>query len=54
MELAKTYRFEAAHWLPHVPEGHKCGRPHGHSYEISVHVAGPPSSTTSASMTFRA
>jgi 6-pyruvoyltetrahydropterin/6-carboxytetrahydropterin synthase len=41
MELVKTFRFEAAHWLPNVPTGHKCGRPHGHSYEIGVHVTGP-------------
>lgn len=41
LELVKTFRFEAAHWLPTVPPGHQCGRPHGHSYEIDVHVAGP-------------
>ena len=41
MELVKSFRFEAAHWLPNVPEGHQCGRTHGHSYEIGVHVAGP-------------
>ncbi|MGQ7096937.1 6-carboxytetrahydropterin synthase, partial [Escherichia sp. SP-MK] len=25
---------EAAHRLPHVPEGHKCGRLHGHSFMV--------------------
>lgn len=31
-------RFEAAHRLPHVPEGHKCGRMHGHGFEVVLHV----------------
>jgi 6-pyruvoyltetrahydropterin/6-carboxytetrahydropterin synthase len=38
--LTKQFRFEAAHRLPHVPAGHKCARLHGHSYELSVTVAG--------------
>lgn len=33
-------RFEAAHRLPHVPEGHKCGRMHGHSYRVVVTLTG--------------
>lgn len=41
MEIYKTFRIEAAHRLPNVPPGHKCGRLHGHSFEISVHVEGP-------------
>jgi len=27
-------RFESAHRLPHVPAGHKCGRMHGHGFEV--------------------
>ncbi|MBQ8038089.1 MAG: 6-carboxytetrahydropterin synthase QueD [Proteobacteria bacterium] len=38
--LSKTFRFEAAHRLPRVPAGHKCGRLHGHSYQIDVIVSG--------------
>lgn len=38
--LSKTYRFEAAHRLPHVPEGHKCRRLHGHSYQFTVILRG--------------
>ena len=41
VELTKEYRFEAAHRLPCVPEGHKCSRLHGHSYKVEVSVAGP-------------
>lgn len=38
--LSKTFRFEAAHRLPRVAEGHKCARLHGHSYAIDVIVRG--------------
>lgn len=41
VEIFREFTFEAAHRLPHVPEGHKCARLHGHSYRVEVHVAGP-------------
>ena len=41
MEIFKEFTFEAAHRLPHVPEGHKCGRLHGHSFRAEIHVSGP-------------
>ncbi len=41
MELVKDFRFEAAHFLPQVPEGHKCRRIHGHSFRGEVAVRGP-------------
>src|SRR5437762_11104539 len=41
MEIFKEFTFEAAHRLPHVPVGHKCGRLHGHSYRFEIHVRGP-------------
>ena len=34
----RRYRFQAAHRLPHVPVGHKCGRLHGHGFEAIVHA----------------
>jgi 6-pyruvoyltetrahydropterin/6-carboxytetrahydropterin synthase len=40
-EIFKEFTFEAAHRLPNVPEGHKCGRLHGHSFRVALHVAGP-------------
>jgi len=40
VRLSKTFRIEAAHLLPRVPEGHKCRRLHGHSYRIGVVVTG--------------
>ncbi len=41
MEIFKEFTIEAAHWLPNVPEGHKCRRMHGHSFRIQVSVEGP-------------
>jgi 6-pyruvoyltetrahydropterin/6-carboxytetrahydropterin synthase len=40
MRLERSYRFEAAHYLPRVPPGHKCARMHGHSYQIEVAIEG--------------
>jgi 6-pyruvoyltetrahydropterin/6-carboxytetrahydropterin synthase len=34
----RRYRFQAAHQLPNVPVGHKCGRLHGHGFEVIVHA----------------
>ena len=41
MEIFKEFSIEAAHRLPNVPANHKCSRLHGHSFRISVYVAGP-------------
>lgn len=46
VELRKEYRFEAAHFLPRVPPGHKCARMHGHSYRVELMLAGPVDPTT--------
>ncbi len=40
VRLAKTFGFEAAHWLPTFPEDHKCRRMHGHSFRVDVVVEG--------------
>jgi 6-pyruvoyltetrahydropterin/6-carboxytetrahydropterin synthase len=40
LTITRRYHFEAAHFLPHVPEGHKCKRMHGHNYEVEITVAG--------------
>lgn len=40
-ELSRQVRFEAAHFLPKTPEGHKCRRLHGHSFAAEIWVTGP-------------
>ena len=52
MEIFREFTFEAAHRLPHVPQGHKCARLHGHSYRVTVHVEGPVESDTGWVMDF--
>ena len=41
MEIFKEFSIEAAHRLPNVPEGHKCARLHGHSFQVRIAVVGP-------------
>jgi len=38
--IGRTYRFESAHRLPNLPDGHKCKNLHGHNYRIEVVVRG--------------
>lgn len=52
IELVKDFRFEAAHYLPNVPEGHKCRRMHGHSFRGEVAVRGPVDARTGWVMDF--
>lgn len=46
MTLFCDFTFEAAHRLPHVPEGHKCARLHGHSYRVRLSVRGAVAQAT--------
>ncbi len=39
--ITKSFTFDAAHWLPQVPETHKCRRLHGHTYRVEVALEGP-------------
>jgi 6-pyruvoyltetrahydropterin/6-carboxytetrahydropterin synthase len=34
----RRYIFESAHRLPNVAPGHKCGRMHGHGFEVILHA----------------
>lgn len=39
--LSKSFDFEAAHFLPHVADDHKCRRVHGHSFRCELQLKGP-------------
>lgn len=52
MEIWKEFGFEAAHHLPHVPAGHKCGRLHGHSFRVTITLRGPVGAETGWVMDF--
>ena len=52
MDIFRVFQVEAAHFLPNVPEGHKCARMHGHSFRIEVHVSGAPGAETGWVMDF--
>jgi len=40
VSLTKSFSFDSAHWLPCFPEGHKCRRLHGHSFQVEIEVTG--------------
>lgn len=39
--ISKRFDFDAAHFLPKVPEDHKCRRMHGHTYVVELICTGP-------------
>jgi 6-pyruvoyltetrahydropterin/6-carboxytetrahydropterin synthase len=42
MLIFKQFTFDSAHFLPNVPEGHKCKNMHGHTYRLTVYISGKP------------
>lgn len=40
MVIFKKFAFDSAHFLPNVPEGHKCKNVHGHTYHLTVYLEG--------------
>ena len=40
VRLVRDFTFDAAHRLPHAPAGHKCGRVHGHSFDVQIACEG--------------
>jgi len=41
MKIFKDFSFDSAHFLPNLPEDHKCRRMHGHTFHIRLTVGGP-------------
>lgn len=52
MEIYKDFSIEAAHRLPSVPDGHKCARLHGHSFQVRIVVSGEPGESSGWVMDF--
>ena len=40
MIIYKQFSFDSAHFLPNVPEGHKCREMHGHTYHLTIFAEG--------------
>ncbi len=40
MIIFKQFTFDSAHFLPHVPETHKCREIHGHTYALRIFIEG--------------
>lgn len=41
MTIFKEFTFDSAHFLPMVPETHKCRAIHGHTYKLAIIIEGP-------------
>lgn len=39
--ISKEFHFDAAHQLHGLPDGHKCGRLHGHTYRVQIILQSP-------------
>lgn len=46
MEVYRDFKFDAAHLLPNLPPGHRCGRLHGHTFHAVVHLTAGVGSET--------
>ena len=41
MTIFKQFTFDSAHFLPMVPDTHKCKQIHGHTYKLTIFIDGP-------------
>ena len=42
MIIFRKFTFDSAHYLPNVPENHKCRQMHGHTYKLTIFIEGMP------------
>jgi 6-pyruvoyltetrahydropterin/6-carboxytetrahydropterin synthase len=42
LTISKEFNFSASHVLRELPEGHQCGRMHGHNYVVVVELSARP------------
>jgi 6-pyruvoyltetrahydropterin/6-carboxytetrahydropterin synthase len=40
MIIYQHFTFDAAHFLPKVPDGYKCRNLHGHTYHLTLYITG--------------
>ncbi len=40
MEIYREFKFDAAHRLPNLSAGHRCGNLHGHTFRVFIHIEG--------------
>ena len=51
-EISKQFYFDAAHFMPHVTEGHAYRQMHGHSFHVQIAMQGIPDPQTGWVMDF--
>jgi 6-pyruvoyltetrahydropterin/6-carboxytetrahydropterin synthase len=50
--IMRRFVLQAAHHLPRTPDGHKCKRMHGHTYEVELWFEGDVDETAGWFMDF--
>lgn len=40
ISVFKEFSFDAAHYLPNLPDDHKCRGLHGHTYRVKISIEG--------------
>jgi 6-pyruvoyltetrahydropterin/6-carboxytetrahydropterin synthase len=40
MQIFRQFSFDSAHFLPNVPDGHRCKEIHGHTYRLIIYLEG--------------
>lgn len=53
-EISKQFYFDAAHFMPHMREGHAYRQMHGHSFHAQISIQGKPDPQTGWVMDFDA
>lgn len=54
IEISKQFYFDAAHFIPHMADGHAYRQMHGHSFKVQIAVQGKSQPDTGWVMDFDA
>ena len=52
MRIFARFKFDGAHYLPKMPDNHKCKRLHGHGWEVEISCEGEPDEETGMLLDF--